>query len=126
MTNRSLFFTTSRCTSSHRRTARSSLPVDETGAPLAGHASLQYRGSDLRPGRVYTTPIPRSPASDATMTESSISAALVHRRLDAITPSGRLAHCRSRDCHHLTSVASRFSMSLGCRRSMSRSQSEAM
>lgn len=125
MTNNSLFRTTFLCTSIHRRTARSSLPVDDTGAPVFGHGSLQYRGSSRRPGSVYTTPMPRSPASLAMMTESSIKALRVSMQLDTSTPSALDAQWRSIRRHHFTSRSRRFWMSSGRRRCISMSHSDA-
>lgn len=112
-----------RWTSIHRRTARSSLPVDETGAPDRGQASAQYHGSSRSPGMVAATPMPFSPASVAQMTASCSRAWRVHKRLEATMPRLSWLQRVSMRRHQARSLATRPPSSAWVRLPSSRSHS---
>ena len=112
-----------RWTSIHRRTARSSLPVDDAGAPERGQASAQYHGLSRRPGMVAATPMPFSPASVAQMTASCSNAWRVHSRLVASMPRPLWLQRVSMRLHQARSLATRPPSSAEERRPSSRSHS---
>jgi hypothetical protein len=95
-------------TSTARNNARISFADELAGTPPARHASPQYRTSSRAPGSVHENPTPLSPASDATMTASSVTSLSVNIRLHASPgPSASHHRCSCADHHRMSRLSRR-------------------